>query len=63
MEPVALARLLLVIVKAFCYNVSAADCLEHAASGASCLAGQHLFTLVENSKDMVARLRVGECAW
>jgi hypothetical protein len=63
MEPVALARLLLVIVRVGCCSESAAVCLEHAASGVSCLVGQHLFVLEENSRDMVACLWVGECAW
>jgi hypothetical protein len=63
MEPVALVRLLLVNVRVGCCNASAAVCSNHAASGVSCLVGQHLFVLEENSRDMVACLRVGECAW
>ena len=63
MEPVTLARLLLVIVMVGCSNASAAVCFEHDISGVSCLVGQHLFVLEENSWDMVSCLRVGECAW
>ena len=63
MEPVILARLLLVIVMVGCSNASAAVCFEHDMSGVSFLVSQHLFALEENSLDMVSCLRVGECAW
>ena len=63
MEPVTLARLLLVIVRVGCSNASVAVCFEHDMSGVSCLVSQHLFALEENSWDMVSCLRVGECAW
>ena len=63
MEPVTLARLLLVSVRVSCSSASAAACLDHGMSGVSCLVGQHLFVLEENSWDMVSCLRVGECAW
>ena len=49
MEPVTLARLLLVIVKVGCSNASAAAFFEHDMSGVSCLVSQHLFALEENS--------------
>ena len=49
MEPVTLARLLLVTVKAGCSNASIAVCFEHDMSGVSCLVSQHLFALEENS--------------
>ena len=63
MEPVTLARLLLVIVRVGCCNESAAACLEQDMSGVSGLVDQHLFVLEENSWDVVSCLRVGECAW
>jgi hypothetical protein len=63
MEPVILARLLCIIVKVGCCNVSASTCSEHAMLGASCLGSQHLFLLEEISEDMEACLRAGECAW
>ena len=63
MEPVFLARLPLASVRVGCFNESVAACLDHDVSGVSCLVSQHLFVLEENSEDMVAWLRLGECAW
>jgi hypothetical protein len=63
MEPVFLARLPLASARVSCFNASVAVCFEPDVSGVSCLVSQHLFALEENSRDMVAWLRSGECAW
>ena len=62
MEPVTLVRLLLAIVRVGCCSASAAARLEHDVGGVSYFVSQHLFVLEENSEDMVACLRAGECA-
>jgi hypothetical protein len=44
-------------------DASAAASFEHDSWSVSCLVCQHLSLLDEDSKDMVACLWVGECAW
>ena len=63
MEPVIVARLLHVSVMACCSNASALAGFEQYLWSVSCLVCQHLSMLDEDSKDMVACLWVGECAW
>ena len=44
-------------------SVAWRDCRAHDALVGSCLVCQRQFAIEENSRDMVARLWVGECAW
>ena len=45
------------------FNVSVPRSFDQAEGGDSCLACQRQFASEENSMQMVARLRVCECAW
>jgi hypothetical protein len=47
---------------ACCFNASVAVGFDCDVRGASCLVCHHQFTAEENFRDMVARLRLGECA-
>ena len=63
MEPVRLVRLLHAYVMAGSLDASGVAGFEQTACDVSCLVCQHLFTLEENSRNMVALLRQSECAW
>ena len=48
---------------ACCLNASVTVGFDPDARGGSCLVCQRQFAIEENSRDMVARFWVGECAW
>ena len=63
MEPVFLVRLLRANVMARRFNASVPLGSDLDVRGVSRLVCQRQFAFEENSGDMVARPRVGECAW
>ena len=62
MEPVTLVRLLGASVTAGCFSASVAAGCDRDVPGVSRLVCQHQFELEDDLGDMVACLRVGECA-